>query len=129
MRMSKILVIDDEPDIVYLIRLILEKEGYEVVEANSGTQGLKLAEKEKPDLILLDVMMPDMLGWEVCRRIKANEELKKVPVAMLTVKSAAEDKLKSLDEARADWHIAKPIDREKLLSTVEWLLKSPPRRT
>lgn len=127
--MSKILVIDDEPDIVYLIRLILEKEGYEVVEANSGTQGLKLAEKEKPDLILLDVMMPDMLGWEVCRRIKANEELKKVPVAMLTVKSAAEDKLKSLDEARADWHIAKPIDREKLLSTVEWLLKSPPRRT
>lgn len=125
--MSKILVIDDEPDIVYLIRLILEKEGYEVVEANSGTQGLELAKKEKPDLILLDVMMPDMLGWEVCRRIKADKELRKVPVAMLTVKSAAEDKLKSLEEAKADWHIAKPIDRDKLLSTVEWLLKSPPK--
>ena len=126
--MKKILVIDDEPDIVFLIKLILEKEGYKVIEANSGSEGLKLAKKEKPDLILLDVMMPDMLGWEVSKKIKADKELSKIPVAMLTVKSAAEDKLKSLEEARADWHIAKPIDREKLLSTVAWLLEAPPRR-
>ncbi len=126
--MKKILVIDDEPDIVFLIKLILEKEGYKVIEANSGSEGLELAKKEKPDLILLDVMMPDMLGWEVSKKIKADKELSKIPVAMLTVKSAAEDKLKSLEEARADWHIAKPIDREKLLSTVAWLLEAPPRR-
>ncbi len=127
--MNKILVVDDEPDIVYLIRLILEKEGYEVVEANSGTEGLEAAKKEKPDLILLDVMMPDMLGWEVCRKLKDMKELQKVPIAMLTVKSAAEDKVKSLDTARADWHIAKPVDRDKLVDTVSWLLKSPPKRT
>lgn len=127
--MSKILVIDDEPDIVYLVRLILEKEGYVVVEANSGTQGLEVAKNEKPDLILLDVMMPDMLGWEVSKKLKEDKALEKIPIAMLTVKSSAEDKLKSLDEASADWHIAKPIDREKLLSTVAWLLKSPPKRT
>jgi CheY-like chemotaxis protein len=126
--MKKILVIDDEPDIVFLIKLILEKEGYRVIEANSGSEGLELAKKEKPDLILLDVMMPDMLGWEVSKKIKSDKELQKIPVAMLTVKSAAEDKLKSLEEARADWHIAKPIDRDKLISTVAWLLEAPPRR-
>lgn len=126
--MKKILVIDDEPDIVFLIKLILEKEGYKVIEANSGSEGLELVKKEKPDLVLLDVMMPDMLGWEVSKKIKADKELRKIPVAMLTVKSAAEDKLKSLEEAGADWHIAKPIDREKLLNTVAWLLEAPPRR-
>jgi CheY-like chemotaxis protein len=126
--MKKILVIDDEPDIVFLIKLILEKEGYKVIEANSGREGLEVAKKEKPDLILLDIMMPDMLGWEVSKKIKADKELRKIPVAMLTVKSAAEDKLRSLEEAGADWHIAKPIDREKLLGTVAWLLEAPPRR-
>lgn len=126
--MKKILVIDDEPDIVFLIKLILEKEGYKVIEANSGKEGIEMAKKEKPDLILLDIMMPDMLGWEVSKKIKADEELRKTPVAMLTVKSAAEDKLRSLEEAGADWHIAKPIDREKLLGTVAWLLEAPPRR-
>lgn len=126
--MNKILIIDDEPDIVYLVRLILEKEGYEVIEANSGTEGLEVAKEEKPDLILLDVMMPDMLGWDVCRKLKDVKELQKVPIAMLTVKSEATDKVQSLDAAKADWHIAKPVDREKLVDTVSWLLKSPPKR-
>ncbi len=126
--MTKILVVDDEPDIVYLVEKILTNEGYTVVQAFSGSEALEKVEKEKPDLVLLDVMMPGMDGWETCKKIKENEETKDVMVAMLTVKSENGDKIQSFDYAIADWHIAKPIDRTRFTRTVKWLLTNPLKR-
>lgn len=125
---KKILIVDDEPDILLILRKILEKEGYKVIDAESGEEGLKKIKEVKPDLALVDIMMPGMDGWEVCRRIKENEDTKDITVAMLTVKTEDPDKVKSFDEALADWHIAKPIKRERLIKTVKWLLESPLER-
>lgn len=123
--MSKIMVVDDEEKIRYIVRKMLESAGHEVLEAESGKECLEIIKSEKPDLILLDVMMPEMDGWEVAKEIKEDSANKEIIISMLTVKSEDEDKIKSLDEAYADWHIAKPIRREKLLQTVNWLLKRP----
>lgn len=122
------MVVDDEPDIRYLLRKMLEKEGYEVTEARDGRECLEKLKKERPDLILLDIMMPGMFGWEVSKRIKEDEMTKSIPVAMLTVRTSEEDKVKSLEESLADWHISKPMDREKLMETIKWLLETPPKR-
>lgn len=122
------MVVDDEPNIRFIVRKMLEKEGHEVVEAGDGKAALEMGRKEKPDLVLLDVMMPGLDGWETCRQLKGSEETKDITVAMLTVKSRDEDKIKSLDEAVADWHISKPFTVETLTRTVRWLLDSPIKR-
>jgi CheY-like chemotaxis protein len=124
--MGKIMVVDDEPDIVLLFKKLLEKGGHEVIEAYSGEECIDKVKGEKPDLILLDIMMPGLDGYDVCRILKNEEETSSIPIAMLTVKSDDEDKIKSLEE-KADWHIAKPVDKDKLLEMVDWLLKTPPR--
>jgi CheY-like chemotaxis protein len=127
--MAKILVVDDESDVVELVKLALKDDGHSITGASSGKEGLDLLKKEKPDLILLDVMMPEMDGWEVCRRIKEDPETSSITVAMLTIKSRDEDKVASLEKARADWHIAKPIKIKALKQTVNWLLGGPlPRK-
>lgn len=123
--MTKIMIVDDEEKIRYIVRKMLEGEGYEVLEAEGGQQCLDILESDKPDLILMDVMMPEMDGWEAALAVKKNEANKDIIISMLTVKSEDEDKIKSLDEASADWHIAKPIKRDKLLQTVSWLLTKP----
>ncbi len=125
--MGKILVVDDEPDIVYLIKKILEKGGHKVIEAYNGEECLEKVKTEKPDLILLDIMMPGLDGYDILRILKSKEDTKSITIAILTAKSSDEDKIKSLDE-QADWHISKPIDKDKLLDMVDWLLKSPPRK-
>lgn len=126
--MSKIMVVDDETDIRFVIRMMLEKEGYEVVTAESGEEAIEILKDESPDLILLDVMMPGLDGWETCTKIKSDKKTIQTPVVMLTAKTAEEDKIKALDQCGAQWHISKPIDRPKFIETVKWLLKSPPRR-
>jgi two-component system alkaline phosphatase synthesis response regulator PhoP len=126
--MSKIMVVDDEENIVKIVKTMLESAGHDVITANSGRECLEILKHEKPDLILMDVMMPGMDGWETCRKIKENSETKDIIVSMLTVKSEDEDKVKSFDEAIADWHISKPIRKERLVQTVEWLLKRPFKR-
>lgn len=121
------MVVDDEEDILYLVGVILKKAGHEVITASSGEECLDILKTEKPDLILLDVMMPGLDGFDTCGIIKADKEHKSVPIAMLTVKSSDEDRLRSLEECAADWHISKPVDRKKLVGIVNWLLKSSPR--
>ncbi len=125
--MAVIMVVDDEPDIVFLISKMLKKDGHEVVEAYSGGEALEKIETQRPDLMLLDVMMPGINGWELSRKIKKDPKYSTMPVAMLTVKSSEEDMEKSFRYAHCDAHIPKPIIREKLLSTVNWLLKNIPR--
>lgn len=119
--MARIMVVDDNPKIRRVVRVILEKEGYNVEEIESGKECLRRLKKEKPDLILLDVMMPEEDGWEVCKKIKSDEKHKDIPVAMLTVRASEEDMNKSIDHG-ADAHINKPFDVEDLLDRVESLL-------
>lgn len=126
--MSTILVVDDEEDIRFVLGQMLKREGYEVLSAGSGEEALEMLKKTRPDLILLDVMMPGLDGWETCARIRSQEDTKDITVAMLTAKTSDEDKIRALESSGADWHISKPIDRAKLIDTVRWLLESPPRR-
>ncbi len=121
--MKKIMIVDDEETLRTVVKKILERGGYDIIEAVDGMDCLEKLKEVKPDLILLDVMMPEMNGWEVCKKIKENPDTKDIIVAMLTVKSEDEHKVKSLDEALADWHIAKPVRRQKLLQTVNWLFE------
>ncbi len=127
-KMTKIMVVDDEPDITFIVKETLTREGYDVIVANNGKEALEKIKSEDPDLVLLDVMMPELDGWETCKQIKADDDTKDTMVTMLTVKSEDEDKVKSLDYALADWHINKPIDRKKLVKTVKWLLTNPIKR-
>ncbi|MFQ6135553.1 MAG: PleD family two-component system response regulator [Candidatus Hydrothermarchaeales archaeon] len=125
--MVELMIVDDDPGMRFMVRKILTKEGYEVTEADSGEEALEKLKVERPDLILLDIMMPGIDGWEVCRKIKDDDELKTIPVVMFTVRGSDQDKSKSFQESGADAHITKPIIREKFLSTVEWVLKNFPK--
>jgi CheY-like chemotaxis protein len=120
---KKIMVIDDEVKILGIIRKMLQKEGYEVVVADSGKLCLEILENEKPDLILMDIMMPEMDGWETVRRIRKDRTNDGIIISMLSVKSLEEDLEKSLNEVHADWHLAKPIERHRLLYALDRLLK------
>ncbi len=120
--MAKILVVDDEPEILMLVRMMLEKHGYETIEARNGEECLQKL-KENPDLIILDVMMPGDDGWEVCRKIKKNQQKKDIPVILLTVRTSEKSRKKSLEYAGADAHVNKPFEMAELLETVKKLLK------
>jgi CheY-like chemotaxis protein len=120
----KIMLVDDEPDIRLIERIILEKSGYEVVETESGEECIEKLKNEKPDIILLDVMMPGINGWETAKRIKENENTKEIPVIMVTVRGSEEDMTKSFQYGKGDGHVSKPIIKEKLLKTIEWIVKT-----
>jgi len=118
---DKILVIDDDLDSLKLIGLLLQRQGYDVSAAPGGSQGLAQAESENPDLILLDIMMPDMDGYEVCRRLRKNPRLAHIPVIMFTAKTGVEDKITGFD-AGADDYLTKPTHPAELASRVKALL-------
>ena len=116
---EKILIADDDKNICELLRLYLAKEGYETVIANDGEAAVAAFEKEKPNMVLLDVMMPKMDGWEVCRRIRAADN---TPVIMLTAKGETFDKVLGL-ELGADDYIVKPFDAKELVARVKAVLR------
>jgi len=119
--MKKIMVVDNEPDIVDLTRTVLEIGGYNVLPAYSGEECLRKLDKEKVDLILLDIMMPGMSGWDVFNRIKKKSP--KIKVAFMSVLEISEKRKQVLlDEGLADY-IMKPFDKETLLSRVDNILK------
>lgn len=126
--MSKlVLVVDDEEDFLYEVKRMLEMAGLNVATATSGIEALEMLADISPDLILLDVMMPKMTGWQTAKTIKEMERFKDATIAMLTVKSELEDKVISLEDSGAAWHITKPIEMKKFVNTVKWLLASPPK--
>jgi CheY-like chemotaxis protein len=126
--MTKIMLVDDEPDVVFLIKKILVKAGYEVEEVYTGKDCLGRVEKEKPDLILLDIMMPGLDGWEVSKTLKSKKETKDIPIVMLTVRVSEDSVEKTFKFAHADGHIGKPIITEKMLQTIKWVLENPRSR-
>jgi two-component system response regulator VicR len=114
-----ILCIEDEPEMIDLIRLILSRRGFEVIGAAGGKEGLEKLALETPDLVLLDLMMPDIDGWEVYQQMKANEKTKNVPVIVVTAKAQSIDKVLGLHIAKVDDYIAKPFSPQELLNSVE----------
>ena len=118
----KILLVDDEKDILEFLSYNLEKEGFTVFTTNNGIRGLELAEEHKPDLIILDVMMPEMDGMEVCQRIRNIQELDEVLILFLTARSEEYSELAGFD-AGADDYITKPIKPKLLISRVNAILK------
>ena len=119
---KKILVVDDELHLIEMVQMRLEANGYEVITANDGEEGLEKAKSEKPDLILLDVMMPKMDGYEACSLLKNDEQLRKIPVVLFTGK-AQEDFEDVGKKAGADAFITKPFDPPELLAKIEELIK------
>ena len=119
MKQATILVVDDEPRIVRLVRSNLEPAGYKILTAADGEQGLRMAEMHDPDLIILDIMMPGMDGWDVCKRVR---EFSTVPIVMLTAKGDEQDKVKGL-EIGADDYLPKPFGIPELLARVRAVLR------
>ena len=115
---KKILIIDDEKHISSLLKFILERKGYEVFQANLGKEGIELANQHNPDLILLDVMMPQMDGYEVANILKSENNTKEIAIIMLSSAAQLKDKEKGLDCGVADY-LTKPFDKELLLSVIE----------
>lgn len=121
-RVPRVLVVDDQPQNVKLLRQVLLASGYEVTTALSGADGLASLAAEPPDLVLLDVMMPGMSGYEVCRAIRAQAETALLPVVLVTALDPSEERLKGI-EAGADDFISKPINQAELLARVRSLLR------
>jgi len=122
MDLIKILIVDDEPDILEFLQYNLHKEGYKVFTASDGEEGIKLAEQEKPHLIILDIMMPKMDGVEVCRQLRIKPEFDKTVIAFLTAREEDYSQIAAL-EVGGDDYITKPIRPRVLLSRIKALLR------
>ena len=121
---KRIVLAEDEPQIAKLVEFKLKKEGYQVTWKENGEEALKAIKEEKPDLILLDVMMPVMDGYEVLRRLKEDENLKSIPVIMLTARAQEKDVVKGIDMGAEDY-ITKPFHPAELLARVKRILAKP----
>ena len=117
-----ILCIEDEPEMIELIRLILSRHGFNIRGADGGKEGLEIIRKEHPDLVLLDLMMPEMDGWEVYQLIKADESIRNIPVIIVTAKAQSIDKVLGLHIAKVDDYISKPFSPQELLTSVDNVL-------
>jgi DNA-binding response OmpR family regulator len=120
---EKILVIDDEDTTVQLISILLERRGFEVIKAYSAEDGMRKAYRHQPDLVLLDIMMPDMDGWEVCKRLR---EMSDVPIIFLTARGDVKDVVRGL-EMGADDYVPKPYDNDELVARIRAHLRRAPK--
>jgi DNA-binding response OmpR family regulator len=120
---EKVLVIDDEETTAQLIGMLLERKGFEVIKAYRAEEGLRKAYRHQPDLVLLDIMMPDMDGWEVCKRLR---EMSDVPIIFLTARGEVKDVVRGL-EMGADDYVIKPYDNDELVARVRAHLRRAPR--
>ncbi|MCL4820818.1 MAG: response regulator [Vicinamibacteria bacterium] len=115
---KKILIVDDEEDILNFLELVLREKGYDVETASGGHEALTKAQIERPDLVLLDVMMPQMDGWEVLKLLRVDEATASIPVAMLSARTEAKDRVQGLQEGAIDY-ICKPFSLQELLGKIE----------
>jgi two-component system response regulator VicR len=119
---KKVVCIEDEPEMIDLVKLILGRKGFDLVGAMGGREGLEAVRRIKPDLVLLDLMMPDMDGWEVYQQMKADAELSRIPVIVVTAKAQSIDKVLGLHIAKVDDYVTKPFGPQELLQSVERVL-------
>jgi len=117
-----IIYIEDDPEMIDLVTLILRPKGFTVKGANGGREGLDKVVQEKPDLVLLDLMMPDMDGWEVYHQLKANEMTSHIPVIIITARAQAIDQVLGLYIARVDDYISKPFHPQQLVESIQKVL-------
>jgi len=118
----KVLLVDDEADLIETLRYRLETAGYDLISGSDGLAGVAKAELEKPDIVLLDIMMPRMDGYQACRAIKHNKATRHIPVVLISAKAGDVDE-KKWKEAGADGYISKPFDGKDLLAVLERYLK------
>jgi DNA-binding response OmpR family regulator len=123
--MKKILIVDDEPNIVMSLEYLLRRKKFDVFIARNGTEALESLGKSKPDLVLLDIMMPDVDGYEICEYIKSTPDLKHIKVIFLSAKSKKSDIEKGL-ELGADLYMVKPFSNKELVQNINVLVDSPP---
>ncbi len=119
---KRIICIEDDQGIIDLIKLILTRRGFEVIGALGGREGLEMMERDTPDLVLLDLMMPDMDGWEVYHQMKARDSMKNIPVIVVTAKAQNIDKVLGIHIAKVDDYITKPFSPQELLDSIERVL-------
>jgi pilus assembly protein CpaE len=122
-----ILIIDDDIDTLKLVGIMLERKGFRILASTTGKKGLKLAKDEHPDLVLLDIMIPDINGYEIARTIRSTPETETIPIIMFTARSQVDDKVEGL-EAGADAYITKPARPRELFAQVNSILKRAPQR-
>jgi len=122
MEKKRILIVDDEPDLVEFVKIRLEANNYEPLIALDGAQALEAVNKEKPDLIILDILLPELNGFEVCEKVKKDPQLAKIPVLMLTAK-AQENDIILAKKVGADAYISKPFEASLLLFHISELLE------
>jgi DNA-binding response OmpR family regulator len=118
-KFKQVVYIEDEQEMIDLVRLILSRKGYEVIGANGGRQGLDLVRQQIPQLILLDLMMPDLDGWDVYQQIKADDAVRRIPVIVITAKAQSIDKVLGLHIAKVDDYISKPFSPQELIESVD----------
>jgi len=118
----QIVYIEDEEDMIDLVSLILSRKGFEVTGAIGGREGLRIVRQQLPDLVLLDLMMPDMDGWEVYQQMKADDGTRKIPVIVITAKAQSIDKVLGLHIAKVDDYISKPFSPDELVESIERVL-------
>ena len=117
-----ILCIDDEAGVIELVELIMQKEGMSVIGASSGQEGLDLMRRSSPQIVLLDIMMPEMDGWDVFKEIKADPELKDIPIIILTARDSTFEEIIARDRAGVDDYITKPFTPQELRGSVKKVL-------
>jgi len=121
MEKKKILIVEDEESLLKLESILLTSKGYDVRGVLNGQQALDAISEERPDLVLLDIMLPEIDGFEVCRRIKENPETRSIPVIMLTAKKSREDMSRG-EKVGADWYITKPFKSVMVIETIQRFL-------
>lgn len=119
---TKVLIVDDEPNVVWVLGYVLGSQGYEVISADNGAKALRKVATEGPDLIILDTMLPDMSGFEVCQELRASHV--EVPILMLTGRKSVDDRIRGLDTG-ADDYVPKPFDFDEFLARVRALIRRP----
>lgn len=123
-RKAKIICVEDEPEMIDLVKLILEREDYLVIGAIGGKEAIELIRQERPDVILLDLMMPDLDGWEVYRQVRADYRTKDIPVIVVTAKAQSIDRVLGLYIAKVEDYLTKPFSPQDLLWSVQKVLQN-----
>lgn len=119
---KRLVYVEDEVEMIDLVRLILGRKGFEVIGASGGAQGLEVIRNEAPDLVLLDLMMPDLDGWEVYQQMEADEHTRNIPVIVVTAKAQTIDRVLGLHIAKVDDYISKPFSPQEIINSVEKVL-------